>query len=515
MNKFFVKFSVIFVLLSVTVFSGYGQAYDASKDIHHYMMDKKDKHKLPTVPGRTYISSDEKIAVISGNSIKAVTDGDCDIYALVDGQQSVFARVTVGWQVQNPVLPYSWDLNIPDCEAHAFNGKLYIYGSVDASNVFCSPYLIPVVTADLKRWESHGVAFSSFNDSLPYPKRMLWGSDVHFYNGKYLLYGAFEWFGGRSKDRSYVLESDNPMGPFKNFRWVTGNPSKKEIDGITAKVFVEKDGSRYIIWAPTAQPVHENHLLIARLIENDVIDESSIKKIEGLKDFYEGPSIRKRGDIYYLIYNENCGAITDKNHTPKRFSYATSKNITGEYVYRGVILTIEDIPGNTNIQGSIEEFNGKWYAFYHRALNGVWNRRALCIEKIEFDRDGLIKPIVPTSSGIAEGLDTSKPIYFNTAVIQKNCRFSNDGKYGSAVVRDSAETGFRYVALTGKEKKISLQGEGLNNIIKVTVTANGKIIGQGIGGQDIKLENVRKGKAELVLNITANGEVKLETLCFF
>ncbi|MDR1896614.1 MAG: hypothetical protein LBR10_07485, partial [Prevotellaceae bacterium] len=74
---------------------------------------------------------------------------------------------------------------------------------------------------------------------------------------------------------------------------------------------------------------------------------------------------------------------------------------------------------------------------------------------------------------------------------------------------------FRYVSLTGKEKKISLHGEGLSNITKITVTANGTIIGQGAGEQDIKLENVRKGKAELVFNITSNGETKLETMRFF
>jgi hypothetical protein len=486
------------------------QAYD----IRYYMMDKHEKRKLPAESERTYISSDEKIVIVTGNTIKALADGDCEIYVVAKDEKSVFAHITVGWQVQNPVLPYSWKMYIPDCEAHTFDRKLYVYGSLDASNVFCSPYLVPVVTTDLKRWESGGIAFSSIDKNLPYPNRILWGSDVHFYNGKYLLYGAFEWFGTQTENHSYVVESDKPMGPFKNFRWVTGNISKKKIEGITSKIFVEKDGSRYIIWAPTFQPTSENNLMVAKLIEDDVIDESSMKNIGRLKDFYEGPSIRKRGDTYYLIYDENCGHITDKNHTPKRLSYATSKNIMGEYVYRGVILTIEDIPGNVNIQGSMEEFNGEWYVFYHRGLNNTWNQRALCIEKIEFDKDGMIKHIMPSSSGISKGLNTSRPIYFNTAVIQKNCHFNNDGKYGSAVIKDNAEVGFRYVLFTGKEKKVSLQGEGLNNITHVTVTANGKMIGQNTGGEDIKLENVKKGKVELVFNITANGETKIETLYF-
>ncbi|KAA6319878.1 hypothetical protein EZS27_030276, partial [termite gut metagenome] len=191
-----------------------------------------------------------------------------------------------------------------------------------------------------------------------------------------------------------------------------------------------------------------------------------------------------------------------------------SKSILGEYTYQGTIISLESLPRQSNIQGSIECFNGDWYVFYHRSMNNIWNKRVICAEKIEFDKDGLIKPVLPSSSGIAEGLDTSKPIYFNSAVIQKNCRYTNDGKYGSAVIKDNAEIGFRYVLLTGKEKLVSLQGEGLSNITHVTVTANGKTIGQSAEGKDIKLENVKKGKVELVFTITSKGETKLETFWF-
>ncbi|MDR1957443.1 MAG: hypothetical protein LBQ54_00065, partial [Planctomycetaceae bacterium] len=186
---------LVAALMLAIPFGGNSQTYGASRDIHYYMMDKNESRELPVVSGRTYISSDEKVALVSGNSVKALADGDCDIYALADGRQSVFARVTVGWQVQNPVLPYSWDMFIPDCEAHVFGNRLYVYGSLDASGVYCSPYLAPVMTRDLKHWESAGIAFSSFDEENEYRGKMLWGSDVHYYNGKYLLCGAYEWFG--------------------------------------------------------------------------------------------------------------------------------------------------------------------------------------------------------------------------------------------------------------------------------------------------------------------------------
>jgi hypothetical protein len=139
------------------MFSVHGQQNDVSKDIRYYMMDKNNKRELPVNPGQTYLSSDEKIVTVKGNTLKAVADGDCDIYAVANDQQSVFAHVTVGWQVQNPVLPYSWKMYVPDPEAHNFGGNIYIYGSLDieVNGRYCSPYYISLMSPDLKRWESH------------------------------------------------------------------------------------------------------------------------------------------------------------------------------------------------------------------------------------------------------------------------------------------------------------------------------------------------------------------------
>jgi beta-xylosidase len=489
----------------------------SNSTVRYYMLNEDETRELPFEKGINYFSTDEKVAVIRGNTVKALAAGDCDLYFMQNGNKQLFARITVGWQVQNPILPYSWKMYVPDTEAHNFDGKIYIYGSLDMEydGHFCSPYYISLMSPDLKRWESHGYSYTAFDEDSPYPGKILWDSDGNYYNGKYLLYGFYE--ADYTVDNyMFVLESDNPMGKFKNFRWIVGDRSGKKIDGISAQILVDDDGSRYIAYAPTRQPVAENYPVVAKLSDDNVIVESTITNMSRyVKDFYEAPSLRKRGDTYYLVYVENVGAITDDNHTPLRLSYATSKSILGEYTYRGTILSLEHLPNQSNIQGSIECFNGEWYVFYHRCMNNMWNKRVICAEKIEFDKDGLIKPVLPSSSGISEGLDSSKPIWFNSAVIQKNCRYTNEGQYGSAGINGNAEIGFRYVALTGKEKKITLQGTGLTNITKITVSANGEIIGQGSGSQDIILKNLKKGKTELVFNITSKGETNLETFRFF
>lgn len=476
------------------------------------MLDRGDTKELPA---GSYVSGDKKTASVTGNTLTAIADGDCIIYSVSNDGQKEFAHITVGWQQQNPVLPYSWKMYIPDDEAHNFDGKIYIYGSLDASNVFCSPHYMSLSSEDLRRWESRGYSFSSMDSTveIPYPGRILWDSDGHFYDGKYYLYGFFEWRPGQ-ENHTFVLESDDPTGPFRNFRWVVGDKSGKPVDGISTEVFTDSDGQRYTTYSPTMNAVEDNYAVIARLKAADVIDEESAVNVGVyLRDFYEAPSLRRRGDTYYLVYAENCGRITDRNHTPKRLSYATAKNIFGPYTYRGIIITLEDLHGNGNIQGSIEHFGDDWYVFYHRALNGRWNNRALCIEKIRFDKDGFIIPAVPTSSGIAEnGLDASRPIYFNTAVSGKNYKPCDDGEYGSIIVESNAEISFRHVNFTGREKSLTLTGNSLDNIAYVKIIASGKIIGERRGNGIIALKNVPKGKTELTVAVSTLSDVKLEKI---
>jgi beta-xylosidase len=373
-------------------------------------------------------------------------------------------------------------------------------------------------SADLRKWESRGWSFSSTDTTVanPFPGRILWDSDGHYYDGKYYLYGFYEWRKG-NENFTFVLESDSPMGKFTNFRWVTGDKSGKPIDAISTEVFTDFDGQQYATYSPTMNAVEDNTAHIARLKAPDVIEEESVTDVgKYLRDFYEAPSLRRRGDIYYLVYAENCGKIVDgKNNTPKRLSYATAKNIFGPYTYRGIIITVEDLQGNGNIQGSIEQFGDSWYVFYHRSFNGRWNKRALCIEKITFDKDGLIVPVVPTGSGIAEnGLSTSNPVWFNTAVFGKNYTYKDDGKYGTVHVSSNAEIGFRYINFTGKEKSLTFSGEDLENITYIKVFAGGKLLGERRGNGAVAIKKSPRGKSELMISITTLGDVKLETLMF-
>jgi hypothetical protein len=62
-------------------------------------------------------------------------------------------------------------------------------------------------------------------------------------------------------------------------------------------------------------------------------------------------------------------------------------------------------PNSWNNHGSIVEFKGQWYVFYHRTTNGVVNARKTCVEPIFFNEDGSITEVEMTSQGAGKPLD--------------------------------------------------------------------------------------------------------------
>ena len=117
--------------------------------------------------------------------------------------------------------------------------------------------------------------------------------------------------------------------------------------------------------------------------------------------FYEAPSIRKIGDLYYLVYSSG-----ENNE----LAYATSIYPDRDFRYRGVIISNSDLgyKGNTKpkapagtIHGGIECINGKWYVFYHRCTNNTDFSRQACAEPIEILPDGGIPQVEITTHGLS------------------------------------------------------------------------------------------------------------------
>ena len=219
-----------------------------------------------------------------------------------------------------------------------------------------------------------------------YTDRVLYAPDCIYHNGQYYLYYCLA---GDKTDDEGVAVSDSPYGPFRNGRVIKG------AEGIDPSIFIDDDGQAYLYWG-------QGYAKGARLsrdltrIEGPISDKLLTYQEHA---FNEASSVRKRNGIYYYIYGghqrhgeSNCATL----------NYATSTSPLGPFTYRGVIVDNFSSQANVvNNHGSIVEYKGNWYIFYHRPTHGTSSMRKVCVEPIHFNSDGTIQEVEMTTQGVS------------------------------------------------------------------------------------------------------------------
>ena len=349
----------------------------------------------------------------------------------------------------NPILPLK--SFVPDGEPHVMpDGRLYLYGSYDRIDVmdYCSKVYHVFSTDDMENWIDHGESYR-LDGNFP-----LYAPDAAHKDGKYYLYYCT---GG--EDGEYTAISDTPYGPFTDAQPV----EHATHTGIDPSVFVDDDGQAYYFWGQFS--------LMGAKLKADMrsIDPDSIRYnilTEETHGFHEGSSIRKRNGIYYLIYCD----VTRGRATC--LSYAMAKNPLGPYTKGGIIIdNIYCDPQTWNNHGSIEEYKGQWYIFYHRSTrNSGCNRRACC-EKIEFDENGLIKEVEMTTQGASAPIDA-----FRLLPACRACRMKGDAYIATDDVMDEKLTAchgsdrwpgwaeYKYLDFGTGAKKVRITARGKGTI---------------------------------------------------
>lgn len=421
----------------------------------------------------------------------------------------------------NPYLP-SWEY-IPDAEPHVFNNRVYIYGSHDRFNghVFCLNdyvcYSAPI--ENIGDWRYEGVIYKKSDDPLNPDNRMcLYAPDVTVGpDGRYYLYYALD-----KVSLISVAVCDTPAGKYEFYGYVhysdgtrlgerNGDPYQFDpgvlTEGNTTYLYTgfcgfgdkSRKGATVTVIGPDMLTILEAPSL--------VVPSQPYSKGSGFEghEFFEAPSIRKKGDTYYFIYS---------SIVMHELCYATSKNPAEGFTYQGVIVSNNDIhidsykpaekPMNycTNNHGSIVEINENWYIFYHRHTNGSWFSRQGCIEQIKFSDDGTIPQVEMTSCGSNDGPLIGKGeykayiacnLFIDEESLQKNFtgtliidpfpKITQDGKDGDeeigyiANMKDSATAGFKYFNCNGIKKiKIKVRGY-CNGAFEVRVAWDGESLG--------------------------------------
>lgn len=422
----------------------------------------------------------------------------------------------------NPYLP-SWEY-IPDAEPYVFDGRVYIYGSHDRFNgyVYCmNDYVCwSAPVDDLTDWRYEGVIYRKTDDPLnPDGSMCLYAPDVTVGpDGRYYLFYVLDKVSIVS-----VAVCDKPAGKYEFYGYVRypdgTRLGEREGDQPQFDPGLLTEGDRtylYTGFCPRGDKSRKGPMVTVlgpdmfTIVEEPVFIAPSEPYSKGSgyegHEFFEAPSIRKRGDTYYFIYSSVVF---------HELCYATSKYPNKDFVFRGVIVSNNDLhidtykPANKpmfyggNNHGSMVEINGQWYIFYHRHTNGTNFSRQACLEPITFLEDGTILQAEMTSCGpnggplegrgeyptyIACNLFCSEgSLYTDWTASWMNNQFpkiTQDGKDGDeeigyiANMKDSATAGFKYFDCKGvKRIKIKTRGYA-RGAFEVRTKWDGPVLGR-------------------------------------
>ncbi len=307
---------------------------------------------------------------------------------------------------QNPIIR---DMYAADPTARVFGGKVYLFPSHDIvqpsplpqgmrENWFCMEDYHVYSSENLTEWTDHGVILTQ--KDVPWGKPdgySMWAPDCVERGGKYYFYFPDVVKEGMGFGIG-VAVADKPEGPYTVVK-----SNIKGISGIDPCVLQASDGNAYIFWGAGR---------CARLKENmtELADDTPTEKVRWgdrefemsgyncLKDLpnrqAEGPFAFEHNGNYYLTY-----PYVRRN--TEVLGYAMSKNPTGPYEYKGLIMAEHADSCWTN-HHSIINYKGQWYLFYHHNDFSPDDdkRRSPRIERLYFNPDGTIREVHPTMRGV-------------------------------------------------------------------------------------------------------------------
>lgn len=296
----------------------------------------------------------------------------------------------------NPVLEgYYAD---PDILYSEKTKRYYIYPTSDGFTGWSGYYFKTFSSDNLKDWKDEAVILDLKKD-VSWADRNAWAPCIieKKVKGNYKYYYYFS-----AAQKIGVAVADNPTGPFVDSgkALIDFKPEGvKDGQEIDPEVFTDpKTGKSYLYWG-------NGYMAVAELNEDMVsIKKNTIKVMTPDKTFREAITVFYRNGIYYFLWSED-----DTRSENYRVRYATSTSPTGVLTIPENNLILAKDPSK-GIYGtghnSVLQIPGKdeWRIVYHRFSrpnsirmgDAAGYHREVCIDTMEFNSDGSIKPITPT-----------------------------------------------------------------------------------------------------------------------
>jgi beta-xylosidase len=283
-----------------------------------------------------------------------------------------------------------------DPEAVVFGKKYWVYPTFsDKYNK--QVHFDAFSSTDLVNWTMHPNVLDSSN--VKWAKRAMWAPAVVKKDGKYFFFfGANDIQSDKEHGGIGIAVADKPEGPFKDY---LGKPLiDKIVNGaqpIDQFVFKDKDGQYYIIYGGWG------HCNIAKLKKDftglEPFKDGTTYRSITPEGYVEGPVMFIRKGKYYFMWSE--GGWTGPDY---RVAYAVGNSLDGPFKKIGTILKQDAAVATGAGHHSVIQVPGKdeWYIIYHRRplTETDGNHRVTCIEKMTFDKDGLINTVKITNEGV-------------------------------------------------------------------------------------------------------------------
>lgn len=308
--------------------------------------------------------------------------------------------------VNNPVIPGLYA--DPEILYSEKDGRYYLYPTTDGCTLWQNHDFHLYSSADLKEWRNEGVMIDLTKD-ISWADKCGWAPcAIERKYGKN-RYKYFYYFVADKKIG--VAVANHPAGPYKD---ALGRPMLDKAPAgsgggqvIDPDVFKDPvSGKYYLYWGNSYLAVAELNDDMLSVKEHKIL----IPRAEKRKYAYnEATYVFYREGKYYFMWSEN-----DTRSANYRVRYLISDSPT-EFVRDGkpalpekTIVLQQDpskgIFGTGHHSVLCKPGTDEWYIVYHRfarpeGIKKGWDagyNREICIDRLEFNPDGTIKPVVPT-----------------------------------------------------------------------------------------------------------------------
>lgn len=306
----------------------------------------------------------------------------------------------------NPVLPgFHAD---PEILYSRQTGKYYIYSTSDGYAHWGGWYLTAYSSTDLKSWTPEGVVLDLRSPQVTWANGNAWAPAIEekLIDGKYKY---FLYYSGNAADNSGkqigVAIGDSPTGPFKDLghplvsQSPTGRGQQIDVDVFTDPA----SGKSYLYWG--------NGYMAGAELNDDMVsikDETlTVMTPQGgtLKThaYREAPYVFFRHGVYYFLWS-----VDDTGSPNYHVAYGTSDSPLGLIqVAKSPIVLIQnadkEVYGPAHNAVIRKPGTDEWYIVYHRINKhfldkdkGPGYHREVCIDRMEFNNDGTIRPVAVT-----------------------------------------------------------------------------------------------------------------------